>query len=100
MRGSLKYLREGLRKKPGNSALHNEIGNTFRKMGSREEAVKSFLRAVEIRPKFDEALNMLGELMLEQGDRIDAREYFQRALSANPRFEEAKENLKKVDEKK
>ncbi|MEE8535919.1 MAG: tetratricopeptide repeat protein, partial [Kiloniellales bacterium] len=52
---------------PKNPDAHNDLGYSQRKLGDRQAALTSYLKAIELKPKHLGANEYLGELYLEMG---------------------------------
>ena len=57
------------------------------------DAIKEFVKAVNINPNFFQAYNAMGIATLQLGNRDDARELFKTAININPNFANAYDNL-------
>jgi tetratricopeptide (TPR) repeat protein len=76
-----------------NFIAHNNLGNALLKMGSVDEAIIQYQKALQIKPDFAEAHNNLGNILLQQGKVDEAIAHCQRALQINPDSPEAHNNL-------
>ena len=54
-----------------------------------DQAIASYLKAVQLRPRFAEAHYNLGQIYHEQGDKAKAIAHLQRAIAINPKYEAA-----------
>jgi tetratricopeptide (TPR) repeat protein len=77
-------LREILRKDPTLAAAHNGLGNILSNRGDHEEAIRSFLCAVELDPGDISALNNLGNSLNAVGRNEEAITVFQQAIELAP----------------
>nr|PZN75856.1 MAG: type IV pilus biogenesis/stability protein PilW [Pseudomonadota bacterium] len=64
-------------------AAHTNAGVCLRTAGRLEEAEESFLRAIDIRANFAEAVFQLADLQLQQGRTAEARTRLERFLGEN-----------------
>ena len=62
-------------------------------MGAFEDAAKSYLKALAIKPGYAEAHNNLGSTLRAQEKPDEAVASFQKAISLKPEFAEAHSNL-------
>ena len=56
-------------------------------------AIKEFVKAVDINPNYYQAYNAMGVATLQLGNKADAKELFNTALKINPKFATAYDNL-------
>lgn len=63
-----------------------ERGQNFLKKGNKAEAAGEFSKAIELYPKYVEALAQLGDVYGNQGRREEAKKLYQQAIEADPRF--------------
>lgn len=71
---------------------YSMLGVVLRGLGREEEARESYLKALEINPRFDEAYYNLGVLMSEV-DRGEAEALFTKALECAPDYSQAHREL-------
>lgn len=64
--------------------LLTNLGEAYRRIGRREDAVASFRRAVSLQPELTEACLNLGVVLQELGDRAAGLEWLGRAVSLAP----------------
>jgi tetratricopeptide (TPR) repeat protein len=69
---------------PNHALAHDQMGLALEKKDDHAGAVKSFMRAIEIQPRFPEALTNLGGAYIAQGDTADAEPVLRLSLSINP----------------
>jgi Tfp pilus assembly protein PilF len=79
---------------------HNNLGNTYDKMGRFNEAISEYKKALAINPNLAEAYVNLGSVYVEKGGFNEAISEYKKALAINPNFAEAHVNLGSVYEKK
>jgi tetratricopeptide (TPR) repeat protein len=72
---------------------HDNLGNAFRLLGERDNAVAAFRRAVEAERSYGEAHSNLGQLLLERLDVASALERCRRAAALLPNLAYAHKNL-------
>ena len=80
-------------KPPNNAAFFCDRGLVLQRLKQFDDALKSFARALSIRPNFPEALNNRGNALMELGRAADALASYDRALSGfNPDYPDALNN--------
>jgi tetratricopeptide (TPR) repeat protein len=85
---------EFLKSLPETSAVaHLNLGDYYLKHGDKTAAIKEYLRAVELKPKYPEALNNLGLAYQRAGDSLAAERSFKDAIAVDSRFTKAYSNL-------
>lgn len=89
----IQALSAQVRANPNNYRYHFELANWYVEAGDEEKAKASFERALELNPKFVEALVNLGGLYSDMGKQDDAVTYFQKALALDPTDCKARSNL-------
>jgi len=97
-RANLKKVEEILRQKRDLARVHNNLGNTYRKKGLYDKALKEYQEAIRIDRWFDAARNNLGITLADMGKLREAVRQFKRVLRRNPKYERARSNLKKVED--
>ena len=78
---------------PDAPELYNIAGTCYARLGKLKAAVKSYRRALQIRPDFATAHNNLGNVLRSAGQLKAATESYERALKIEPDFIEAHKNL-------
>ena len=73
--------------------IWNILGASLFQMGKLEEAVKSYQKALTLKPDYADGYNNMGVALKEQGKFDDAIEAHQTALTINPNYAEAYCNL-------
>lgn len=63
-----------------------ERGQNFLKKGNKAEAAGEFSKAIEMYPKYAEALAQLGDIYANQGRDEEAKKVYGQAIEADPRF--------------
>jgi protein O-mannosyl-transferase len=79
---------DNVRKAPGMSRVHVNLGNVFLKMNMPEEACRAYEKSLEVNRHHRHSLraaplNNLGNYHLKTGDIARALDYYQQALEAN-----------------
>ena len=77
---------------PG-AAGYNNLANAYYKQGRVEEAAKTALKAVELRPDYGVAHFNLGNIFARQGKFDLAQRHFEEALRLYPNYAELRSNL-------
>ncbi len=78
---------------PNAASLYNTLGAAHAGLHNLDEAIASFGKAAELKPKYVEAHNNLGLALQSRGDFDEAIASFNRALQIKPDFAEAHNNL-------
>jgi len=78
---------------PGNYRLQYQLGNAYYDGGLSDKALNAYQKAVDLNPKYIEALVNLGIVQGDIGDHDSAIKSFQKALSLNPDDCMARSNL-------
>ena len=95
-----------LKEHPNNASLHYAQGLVYMKRRTSsdvtyirdsknllDEAIKEFVKAVNIDSNYYQAYNAMGVATLQLGNSSDAKELFETALKINPQFATAYDNL-------
>ena len=90
-------LQEAVRIGPGNADAWVNLGVALMKMDRAIEAAEAFVRAFELRPAPDVAVN-LGITAEARGDWSGARRFFEEALRLDPTFAAAHERLASLND--
>jgi tetratricopeptide (TPR) repeat protein len=90
---SLTLFERTLEVTSNNYIMHNEIGNTLKAQGKREEAISHYTKALHINPNYAYAHNNLGTALQEQGRLADAISHYSEALRINKSFAYAHNNM-------
>ncbi len=72
-----------------NPVVHNNLGVIYLNEGDCNRAVAHFHRALEVRPRYADALYNLGLCAFKAGNRQEAARYFDEALKEAPQSERA-----------
>ena len=75
------------------------VGNCYFEKGNLAMAEKHFLKALEIDPNYDEAMNNLGETLYAKEKYAEALSVFKRLVKIHPEYVSGKNNLGAVYEK-
>ena len=65
-----KNLNQAIDKDPKNPTIHFAVGTTYDQMGRIDDAEKAYLKAIELKPDFFDAIYNLGALYFNQGVKI------------------------------
>ncbi len=71
----------------------NNLGTVYQRMGRREDAVRCFRRAVELKPDFVAALRNLGRTLIELGAAREAESVLRDLVRLHPDFAAAQADL-------
>lgn len=82
-----------VRKSPRKARPVSNLGNAYQKMGMTDEAVKAYLKGIELNPGLQGTYNNLGNAYKAQGRFVDAMNAYIKAIDINPRFAEGYYNL-------
>ena len=73
--------------------IHNNIGNTYDRVGKFEEAIDELKEAIRLNPRYIEAHNNLAVAMSKKGNTYEAIELLHKAKELYPKYAEAHSNL-------
>lgn len=82
-----------LKQYPKAFIVWNILGTAAAQTGQLEKAIKSFEKAISLKPNYAEAYNNCGNALKEQGRLEEAIEAFHKALLLKPDFAEAYRNI-------
>ncbi len=82
----------------GAAHFHNNLGEVLRASGDPEGAIACYRRALELEPRYPQALNNLGLALHATGRASEARDAFARIVSAHPDSAQAHNNLGIVEQ--
>lgn len=82
-------LRRAMFAKPGDAAMHNNLGIALKNQGRYKEAVAAYEKALKLKPGYYEAINNLAVVYEMLGDKKKAQSFYKKALSAKPSYAEA-----------
>ncbi|KAK7475990.1 hypothetical protein BaRGS_00032757 [Batillaria attramentaria] len=90
---------------PLNGKVHYNIAKLNGDQGNVEYAIEKYKLAIQLHPKYDQAMNNLANILKDNGDNLEAEELLTKAVTINPEFAAAwmnlgivKANLKKYEE--
>ncbi len=78
----LRTLELALERQPEQAELHYHCGRVLERLGRRDDAISRNERAVQLRPKFTQALIELGKLYTETARTADAERRLEQAVAA------------------
>jgi predicted TPR repeat methyltransferase len=81
---ALKLLRKALAAGSRDYRIHNELGSCLIDLNRNEEAIGSFLAALQLNSDCDEACNEIGSALAARGIFEPAAHWFERARQLNP----------------
>jgi tetratricopeptide (TPR) repeat protein len=81
---------------PNNYRVFFDLGNIYSDLGNPTDAKKNYERAIEINPKYTEAMVNLGSLLSDAQEHEQAIVYLEQALAVNPEDCKARSNLGNV----
>jgi tetratricopeptide (TPR) repeat protein len=73
--------------------LHAELGDLYREVGGRREAIAQYRAATGLRPDFLDLRNKLARALIETGDLTGAQVELEAVLRQNPDYADARVNL-------
>jgi type IV pilus biogenesis/stability protein PilW len=77
---AIENLRIAIEYNKNNHIAHNHMGLALLGRGKRDDALKSFLKALDIDPKYSDASVNVGTWYFSKGDYETARKFYERAL--------------------
>ncbi len=92
-RDSIALFQHAVEVREDNSLAHACLGAAFLRQGNPIPAEKHLTRALEINPRYPEALNDLGTILSDQGRYAEAVARLTQALALSPNYAEARNNL-------
>jgi protein O-mannosyl-transferase len=90
---SITLFQHALSVQENNSLAHGCLGAALIQRQNPKQAEKHLIRALELNPRYPEALNDLGTILFEKGMYPEAVTRFSSALTLNPNYAEAHNNL-------
>ena len=90
---AVSLLKQAATAKPGDPAIHLNLGNAFGESGQAEEAVACYRRAIAVEPRYVDAHFNLGTLLIHGGQLEAAAAAFRSALTQAPDYADAHTNL-------
>lgn len=73
--------------------LHAELGDLYRELCGRSEAIAQYRAATRLRPDFLDLRNKLARALIEAGELTAARSELESVLERNPEYSDARVNL-------
>ncbi|MDW7727274.1 MAG: tetratricopeptide repeat protein [Candidatus Methanoperedens sp.] len=73
--------------------IHNNIGNTYERVGEFGKAIEELTQAIRLNPGYIEAHNNLAVARFKNGEPDKAIKLLQKAIKLYPRYAEARSNL-------
>jgi len=71
---------------PGDAEVHNNLGDTYYKLGMYKEAIGAFKQAISINPDYADAHYNLGVVYGKSGMHKEAVEVYKQAININPDY--------------
>ncbi len=90
---AIEHLETARRMAPAKVSVYGNLGKTFAGMGRFEEAKKSYLRAIELKPDSAELCNDLGGVLSRLKENSEALKAYRAALKLRPNFAPALNNI-------
>ncbi|MHB8843573.1 MAG: tetratricopeptide repeat protein [Nitrospirota bacterium] len=81
------------RKSPAKARPYNNLGESLRKAGRMDEALRCFETALALKPDYADALNNIATIYRNRGNREQALAIVQQALAIDPLHVQARFNL-------
>ncbi|XP_064638552.1 protein O-mannosyl-transferase TMTC4-like [Lineus longissimus] len=78
---------------PLNAKVHYNIAKTHGDLGNVDYAIEKYRRAIELHPKYDQAMNNLANILKEKNELLEAEELLEGAVKIRPTFAAAWMNL-------
>jgi len=93
---ALKLLLTAERRYVFYEVTYHNLGNVFQALHRDDDAEKAFRRAIQLKPKFVEAMNDLATLLVKKGDREEAEKVLRKAIEFEPDYPYAHINLGRI----
>ncbi|MDA1000788.1 MAG: tetratricopeptide repeat protein [bacterium] len=87
---------DALAKNPGNVAIYNRRGISYRRQRKFTEAIKNYREAINIAPDDPVLYYNLALVLIEQDQRVNAVAALRRSLAIDPEFDKAKEAIAQI----
>jgi tetratricopeptide (TPR) repeat protein len=81
---AIKLIRQAIDLREGVAQFHNHLGAALLDIGDRDAARKSFMRALQLQPRYLDALLNLANLLAEGGQVEEAATCYRAALRLHP----------------
>ncbi len=92
-RDEIAFYERTLEFSPGNSRMHNNLGEAYTRKGEHARAVAEYLKSIAIKPDSAPVYNNLGVSYQETGKLTEAEAAFQKALALKPDYADAHINM-------
>ncbi len=83
---ALSLWEDVVKKSPGKARPYNHLGIALTSAGRNDEAYRSLVKAIELKPNYPDAYNNLGIALANKGMPDAAIEMFSRSIRLNPNF--------------
>ena len=77
---------------------HNNLGDVYGKRGELKRSELHFLKAIQINPRYADAMHNLGNTYVQMGELDKAKESYLNALKVSPGLWQSERALKAIDE--
>lgn len=78
---------------PDSAMAHNNLGNTYYRLGNKKKAIASYKRAIAANPYYAKAYNNLGFAYYHLGKKEEAVSLYKKAAAARPDYAQTYNNL-------
>jgi Flp pilus assembly protein TadD len=92
---AIQLMKRAINLKQDVAQFHNHLGEAFLDIGDTENGRKAFLRALQISPRYADAMLNLARLLDATGKHSEAATCYAAALQLAPNHEIARQRLKK-----
>lgn len=93
----LPLIERAIRSLPGESSYRNNHGLVLDALGRYQDAIASYLKAIELRPDFGDAASNLGTTLMHQRNPCEAAKCYRHALLCDPNHPVASQKLPLAD---
>jgi len=80
---SVSELQQAIQSNPNSVEAHNQLGETYRFLGRKDDATAAYEKALSIDPQFAEARVNQGVMRMQNNDTAGAKESFKEAIRLN-----------------
>ncbi|WP_230371672.1 tetratricopeptide repeat protein [Paludibacterium denitrificans] len=94
---ALECLQRVVLLQPDNPEAHNNLANTYKRLGKLEHALQSYERALVLHPNYAEVHSNLAVLLHDRGHYDEAATAARRAIDINPHLADAYLNLADIE---
>ena len=77
---------------------HNNLGDIYGRRGRLDLSRDHFLRAIELNPRYADAMHNLGNTYIQMGEIEKAKESFEQAIKNNPNLWQSERALKAIED--